>query len=179
MYTSIRTRKHRGRLNRRIAIILISTVACLVTLCSALADGETPVLPMEEKKIPDRAQIKYEGQGVRDPFMSLLTIKKEDRSKVIPPPPLEERPPGLPGLLISEVTVSGIAAGKDKEIVVLKGIDEVSYIAEPGTALFDGVLERIDQEGVVFSRKEQTSDGKTKTFLVTKPFFSSEKQVLP
>ena len=111
--------------------------------------------------------------------MSLLSIREEDRTKVLPPPPLEERPPGLPGLLISEVSVAGVATSNSKNIIVLKGIDGISYIAEPGSKLFDGVLTKVDNVGVTFTRTELSTDGKTKNYKVTKPFNSSEKQVLP
>ena len=122
---------------------------------------------------------KYTGNDKRDPFLSLLVLSAEDRTKVIPPPPLEERPPGLPGLLISEVSVSGVATGKSKNIIVLKGIDGINYIAEPGSKLYDGVLKEVDNVGVSFIRTEKSTDGKMKNYKVTKPFHSSEKQVLP
>jgi len=72
-----------------------------------------------------------------------------------------------------------VATGNTKKIIVLKGIDGVSYIAEPGSRLYDGTLAEVDESGVIFSRTEKTTDGKSKTYKVTKPFNSSEKQVLP
>ena len=155
--------------------VLILILVSLIFSFSSVSGQET-----EEEISVTRSQVsKYTGQNKRDPFMSLLVIREEDRTKIVPPPPLEDRPPGLPGLLISEVSVAGVAAGKSKNIIVLKGIDGISYIAEPGSKLYDGVLKQVDNVGVTFIRTEKSTDGKTKSFKVTKPFNSSEKQVLP
>ncbi len=159
---------------------LILIFGCLL-LPVSLVMGQDP-----EGEIKDTAAeiqkteiSKYEGLGKRDPFMSLLSVREEDRNKAVPAPPLEERPPGLPGLLISEVSIAGVAAGNTKKIVVLKGIDGISYIAEPGSTLYDGILKEVNDKGVTFTRTEKTTDGKSKSYKVTKPFNSSEKQVLP
>jgi hypothetical protein len=166
---------------------LVLIFGCMLVPVSGLK-GQDPApeeqVPAAEEKIPAAEDLKssvskYEGLGKRDPFMSLLSLREEDRTRLVPPPPLEERPPGLPGLLISEVSVAGVAAGNTKKIVVLKGIDGISYIAEPGSTLFDGLLDEVSKEGVVFTRIEKTTDGKSKSYKVTKPFNSSEKQVLP
>ncbi len=166
---------------------LVLIFGCILFSVSGLK-GQDPAaeekVPVAEEKLPTAEDLKasvskYEGLGKRDPFMSLLSLREEDRTKLVPPPPLEERPPGLPGLLISEVSVAGVATGNTKNIVVLKGIDGISYIAEPGSTLFDGRLKEISKEGVVFTRTEKTTDGKSKSYKVTKPFNSSEKQVLP
>lgn len=173
---------------------LVLIFGCLLFSLSAVkgqdpgAGEKAPIAgeetPFAEEKLPTAENLKariskYEGLGKRDPFMSLLSLREEDRTKLVPPPPLEERPPGLPGLLISEVSVAGVAAGNSKKIVVLKGIDGISYIAEPGSTLFDGQLKEVSEKGVVFSRTEKSTDGKSKSYKVTKPFNSSEKQVLP
>ena len=158
------------------ALIVLAFLCLSVIELSLFGQEESAIDTETVKEGPQDQQIgRYQGIGKRDPFMSLLLIREEDRTKVVPPPPLEERPPGLPGLLISEVSVSGVAAGKAKRIIVLKGIDGVSYIAEPGSELFDGFLKEVTSEGVIFSRTEKSTDGKSKTFKVTKPFNSSEK----
>jgi hypothetical protein len=166
---------------------LLLIFGCVLFSVSGLK-GQDPAaeeqVPVAAEKIPTAEELKpivskYDGLGKRDPFMSLLSLREEDRTRLVPPPPLEERPPGLPGLLISEVSVAGVAAGNTKKIVVLKGIDGISYIAEPGSTLFDGLLKEVNEQGVVFTRTEKTTDGKSKSYKVTKPFNSSEKQVLP
>jgi hypothetical protein len=158
----------------------------LLLLSAPVILGQEPVAEgqkvAEDQKVVEDQEIeisKYKGLGKRDPFMSLLNLKEEDRNKVVQPPPLEDRPPGLTGLLISEVSVAGVAAGKTKQVIVLKGIDGISYIAQPGSNLFDGILKEVNDKGVTFTRTAKTTDGKSKSYKVTKPFNSSEKQVLP
>lgn len=157
----------------KIFFTLILIFGCLL-FSGSWVTGQEPAAEDQEVEIS-----KYEGMGKRDPFMSLLNIREEDRNMVVPPPPLEERPPGLTGLLISEVSVAGVATGNTKKIVVLKGIDGISYIAQPGSNLFDGILKEVNDKGVTFTRTAKTTDGKSKSYKVTKPFNRSEKQVLP
>ena len=68
-------------------------------------------------------------------------------------PPLSQRPPGLAGLLIAEVTVSGTAGNRNTHLVILKGIDGETYIANEGTKLYDGYVRSISSIEVVFVRK--------------------------
>ena len=48
----------------------------------------------------------YDSKGRRDPFLSLQQAKKDDSPRIVEPPPLQKRPPGLAGLLVSEVNLS-------------------------------------------------------------------------
>lgn len=102
---------------------------------------------------------KFSPEGKRDPF---VRVKAEQVHEFNPPspPPLSQRPPGLAGLLISEVAVAGTAANRSRNLVILKGVDKVSYIAGPGTKLFNGFLEKITPTEVVFIREELTKTGK-------------------
>lgn len=118
---------------------------------------------------------KYESRGKRDPFVSLLHVKEAERVRIVPPPPLSQRPPGLPGLLVSEVTVAGIAAGPSGQLVVLKGIDGVSYLAKKGSTLFDGRIEEVSAERVLFSREQVDTRGNKKTSRVVKKMYSEEQ----
>lgn len=101
----------------------------------------------------------YSANGKRDPF---VPVRSEQVREFRPPepPPLAQRPPGLAGLLISEVTVTGTAANRNRNLVILKGIDDVSYIAGSGTKLFDGFLERVAPTEVIFVREKVTRQGK-------------------
>jgi len=123
-----------------------------------------------------RAQgVAYESQGKRDPFLSL--IKKEDQEPVtvIPPPPLSERPPGLAGLLISEVSVTGVIAGGGQQMVILAGIDEMTYFAKEGSKLFDGYLDKVSGDQVVFIKEEIDSRGEKHTSRVVKQMQTEDR----
>jgi len=112
---------------------------------------------------------KYDSLAKRDPFISLA--KKEEKSAVaemVLPTPLESRPPGLAGLLISEVTVTGLATGPGREMVILRGIDDTTYFATERTKLFDGFLEKVNGEQVMFKREQVDTRGKKRVSSVVK-----------
>lgn len=108
------------------------------------AEAQTP----EAEPIP-----RYTAMDRRDPFQNLANLQvKPTAPRIIGPPPLSQRPPGLGGLLISEVSVIGTAQQAGKKIVVLRGTDKFTYMAREGTKLYDGVLEEIEGDQVTFER---------------------------
>jgi hypothetical protein len=68
----------------------------------------------------------------------------------------------LAGLLIAEVTVIGMAQGVGSRIALLKGIDGATYFAKEGTKLFDGYIETITADEVVFVREQVDTRGQKK-----------------
>ncbi|GAB4233963.1 MAG: hypothetical protein Kow00109_06840 [Acidobacteriota bacterium] len=113
--------------------------------------------------------VKYDSMGKRDPFLNLLQVTQRPEPPRFPaPPPLEQRPPGLAGLLIAEVTVTGIAQGVGSRIALLKGIDGATYFAKEGTKLFDGYVESISTDAVVFVREQVDTRGRKKVTKVHK-----------
>ncbi len=138
--------------------VLLTTLA----LASAAAAGQTPV--------------PYNSHGKRDPFLDLrATSARPQPPRVLAPPPLEKRPPGLAGLLVAEVTVTGTASGPTAQIVILKGIDDVSYFARQGTKLFDGYVEKITGDEVVFVQIQTDTRGEQKISRVTKRTQTEER----
>lgn len=121
---------------------------------------------------PCRAQgVPYDSGGKRDPFTSLIKkveAKGKPAAEFIPPPPLENRPPGLRGLLIDEVAVIGTAEGSERTIVLLRGIDEMVYFAQTGTKLFDGHIQQISNAEVEFIREQVDTLGKKTVTKVVK-----------
>ena len=110
----------------------------------------------------------YNSQGKRDPFLDLEESRKEKAPKILEPPPLTQRPPGLAGLLISEVTVAGSASNSKMHLVILKGIDEFTYFARVGSKLFDGYLEEISDDKMIFTREVVDTKGKKRTTKIVK-----------
>lgn len=111
----------------------------------------------------------------RDPFVSLLKLKNIGPAEVVQPPPLAQRPPGLAGLLISEVTISGTAASKSKNLVILRGIDESSYIAGAGSKLYNGFLKEITEDQVIFVREVVDTRGNRKKSEVVKRLYTEDR----
>jgi type IV pilus assembly protein PilP len=87
----------------------------------------------------------YDPQGRRDPFVSLLLRGNDPRATV-------NRPPGLPGVLIGELTVKGIVRDRSGFIAMVQAPDNKTYIVRPGEKLMDGSVKSITPDTVVFSQ---------------------------
>jgi len=136
------------------------------------AEAEAP--PAGEVPAAKKTQVKvrlarYEAVSRRDPFQNLAKLKiKPSAPRIIGPPPLARRPSGLSGLLISEVSVVGLAKKGDQKLVVLRGTDKFTYMAREGTKLYDGFIESIGQGRVTFEREVRDTAGHTITSKVVK-----------
>ncbi len=118
----------------------------------------------------------YEQGGRRDPFANPAHTRQVARRTIVEPPPLSQRPAGLSGLLVSEVTVVGTAANKDRRIVILQGTDNFTYMAREETRLFDGYVESISSDEVVFIREIFDNTGQKTTRKVVKRFYTETSQ---
>lgn len=87
----------------------------------------------------------YDGQGRRDPFVSLL-----NRGDVMRPNGAI-RPAGLQGLMVNEIVVKGILKTTDGFVAVIQGSDSRGYIVHQGDRVLDGSIKSIAQDAVVFS----------------------------
>ena len=84
----------------------------------------------------------YDAAGRRDPFRSLLGARLADD--------LGERPPGLRGMAIDEIKLEGIIKLPEGYVAMVQGTDNLSYLIRPGTVLYDGTVESIEADRVVF-----------------------------
>lgn len=87
----------------------------------------------------------YNPEGRRDPFVSLLARGSDLRGPA-------NRPPGLAGLLVSEVSVKGIVKGPKGILAMITGPDKRTYIIHPNDRLFDGTVKAITEDAVIFSQ---------------------------
>jgi hypothetical protein len=115
----------------------------------AVEGGEETAAP--EIEIPDEIDImegtgaSYDARGRRDPFISLAL-----GLNILPP---EERIPGLGGMLIQEVSLRGIVRTSEGYVAMIEGTDNKSYFAREGERMYDGTIEAIDSEKVVFRQE--------------------------
>jgi len=118
----------------------------------------------------------YNPRGKRDPFIDLQDLFRQEQPAVFIPelPPLSERPLGLVGLAISEVTVTGVAIGEGNQVVILKGVDGFTYLAREENKLFDGYIFEISEEEVVFIQEVLDPRGTRETLRVVKRLFTEE-----
>jgi Tfp pilus assembly protein PilP len=106
------------------------------------AQGAPPAPPP-----PQGAGYTYDPDGRRDPFVSL-----NSRGADVPPT-AGQRPQGIAGLLVNEVTVKGVLkSGKGGFIALVQSPDNRTYILKAGDKVFDGTVKAISQDAVVFSQ---------------------------
>jgi type IV pilus assembly protein PilP len=88
----------------------------------------------------------YDPAGRRDPFVSLSGRAGEVVTAA------GARPPGIGGLLVSEVTVKGVFKSPKGLIALVQAPDNRTYIIKTGDKVFDGTVKAITQDAVVFSQ---------------------------
>lgn len=86
----------------------------------------------------------YQPEGRRDPFVSLVGRGTD--------PAPQARVAGVPGLLVSEVTVKGIIRDRQGFLAMIQAPDSRTYIVRSGDKLLDGGIKAITPEGVVFAQ---------------------------
>lgn len=88
---------------------------------------------------------RYDPQGRRDPFRSLVG----------PTPKIDQgvRPPGLPGFLIDEIKLTGIVRTRQGIVGVIAGPDNKGYLIRIGDKVLDGEVVRITPSSVVFRQE--------------------------
>lgn len=98
---------------------------------------------LEEPSAGD--QYRYDPQGRRDPFQSLIG----------PAPKLQEgqRPPGIPGFLIDEMKLQGVVKTKTGLVAMINGPDNKGYLIKVGDKVLDGEVIRITPSSVVFRQE--------------------------
>jgi Tfp pilus assembly protein PilP len=98
---------------------------------------------LEEKTTTD--SYRYDPQGRRDPFRSLIG----------PKPQLEpgQRPPGIPGFLIDELKLQGIVKTRQGWTAMVNGPDNKGHLLRTGDKVLDGEVIRITPTSVVFRQE--------------------------
>jgi hypothetical protein len=118
-----------------------------------LADEEVDVSGIEQILRGDQEALQgdftsYDPAGRRDPFRSLLIGFEEPDEGTV-----KVRPPGLPGMMVEEVRLQGIIETPGGILAFVQGRDNLSYIIRPGTKLYDGEVQEILPDRVIFKRQ--------------------------
>lgn len=139
---------------------LITCLALSGSVAAAQQQAGTPTTaPQAEKPAPSQPAPQgqaakpaspggytYNPEGRRDPFVSLTQRGMDPRTNTA------NRPPGLPGVLIGEVTVKGILKDPSGFIAMIEASDKKTYIVRTGQKLMDGSIKSITADSVVFSQ---------------------------
>lgn len=125
----------------------------IVGASAAAAQGPgTAAPPVEPAQPPSTAPAapppaevySYNPQGRRDPFLNLLS-----RGDSLRP---DDRPEGLAGELVNDVTVRGIVQTSEGFVAMLLSPENRTYIVHVNDQLLDGAIKAITVDAVVFSQ---------------------------
>ncbi|MEE8349140.1 MAG: hypothetical protein V3R94_06200 [Acidobacteriota bacterium] len=120
----------------------------------------------------------FDDSGKLDPFIDLNVWIRQQQPEIFIAeyalPPLSQRPPGLAGLAISEVIVTGLAVGDASKVALLRGTDNFTYMAHEDAKLFDGHISQISPEVVVFVQVRTDATGNTESSEIIKRLFTEE-----
>ena len=167
---SRRTRHH------LLALLLVSAPLCAqqpsptetpASQEPSAADEQTidQILAGEEEVLAGEGY-SYDPAGRRDPFISLLA---RTQAKEAP----QQRPEGVPGLLIDEIEVKGIFQLQGRTFAQVQASDkDKSYLIQEGDQLYDGEVVSIARGEVTF--KQVVNDPS-----VIKPFREVVKKLNP
>lgn len=109
----------------------------------------------------------YDAAGRRDPFVSLVTPRAATRAAASAAP--VRRGPGLAGVAIADVVVKGVIRSGTTMIALLAAPDGRTFMAHRQDRLADGVVSRIEADGVVFSERSADVAGVARARDVRKP----------
>jgi hypothetical protein len=104
--------------------------------------------------------------GKRDPFMPLISEKKDSAG-------MEHLPPGKAGLVIASVRVDGTVKSPGGMIAVVSNPEQKVYFVREGDRLYDGDVEKIGLDGVTFKENSKDAFGKAVEHMVTKRIYPS------
>lgn len=108
----------------------------------------------------------YDVAGRRDPFVSLVAPSATTRASAVAQ---VRRGPGLAGVAIADVVVKGVIRSGATMIALLAVPDGRTFMAHRQDRLADGVVSRIDADGVVFSERTADAAGVARACDVRKP----------
>jgi len=105
------------------------------------------------------------GGSHRDPFQSLLDANKGGGPSNLPA--------GKAGLIISTVRIDGTVKADNGMIAVVSNPQDRVYFIHEGDRLYDGQVEKIGLDGVVFRQVSKDAFGKPVEREVTKRLYAS------
>ena len=88
---------------------------------------------------------RYDPQGRRDPFQSLIGPKQA--------PDSGKRPPGIPGFLLDELKLQGVLKTRTGLVAMVNAPDNKGYLIRVGDKVLDGEVIRITNSSVVFRQE--------------------------
>ncbi len=129
--------------------VIVPALTITWTLAVAAPSGaQPPATPATPEATSARAAAErsaYDPAGRRDPFVSLALSGAAL--------PAGDRPAGVGGLLISELTLRGIVQSQERLLATVQGPDKRAYTVANGERLLDGTVKVITADAVVFVQR--------------------------
>ena len=122
------------------SVLLIVLTALAPT--QAPAAQPTPPAPAATPAPPDHYT--YSPEGRRDPFVSLLRGGSDERGARA-----GAGVDGVSGLMVDEVSVRGVVAGRNGYVAMVMGPDKKTYIVRANDKLLDGTVKAVTAQGLV------------------------------
>ncbi len=138
---------------------------CLVLALSlaAASAGQTPAPksgsagsgtsaqpPLQAGPTPP-ADYAYTTDGRRDPFVSLVQTGSSGTPQAAAA--LAKRPPGVAGLLISEIVVRGLVESQGQWVAIVGSPDGKTHSVRPGDRLMDGTVRSVTAQALVMMQE--------------------------
>lgn len=108
----------------------------------APAVGTTPAQPLVKPAPPPEEPFAYESGGRRDPFVNLLGTGSEPHLAL-------RRGDGAAGMIVAEITVSGIVQNKGVLVAMVQGPDRKTYLVHQGDKFLDGTVKTVTSQGLI------------------------------
>lgn len=109
---------------------------------STSAKGNTPAVAPSPAE--DRAP--YDPSGRRDPFVSLRARGEANL-------PSGDRPRGVRGVLINDVSLRGVLRNGDSLLGIVHTPDNKTYTVRAGDVFFDGSVKAVTTDAVIFLQR--------------------------
>ena len=154
-----------GRLPRMILSVLLPVLPVLPALAQDTENADNPDTdaPIVETIVKPVA-VFYESSNLKDPFFHPAPPKVAAKPNVDEEIPRGDAPPGIAGTYIEKAGLEGIVIRHDnRRTAIIRGADNRAYFLREGDRLFDGYLETIQDDSVVFVRETFMRSGKTQT----------------
>jgi len=129
------------------------TTFVLLAVLLALVPAQAPATPAPATPAPAAPaatpaatdNYSYNTEGRRDPFVSLLRSGSDERGARSGASGAE----GIAGLMVDEISVRGVVAGRNGYVAMVKGPDNKTYIVRSNDKLLDGTVKAVTAQGLV------------------------------
>ena len=151
-----------------INFLLVLTMSALPALSQEKENVDNPNASVIETSVKP-ASVLYEPNNRRDPFFHITPQKTASKVQGDVEIARGTPPPGIAGTSIDQTGLEGIVIRSDnRRTAIIRGADNRAYFLNEGDRLFDGYLESIQDDSVIFVRETFMRSGKVLTQEITK-----------